>query len=109
MLASTHDWAKFGQLYLDDGLWQGRRLLPRGWRRYVTSITPASGDARYGAGFWRLPAGSGLPGGTFFASGFQGQYVIVIPSRELVVVRLGASHGANGVWAMVGELLAALR
>ena len=96
--ASAHDWAKLGQLYLDDGTWEGRRLLPEGWRDYVTRVTPASGEARYGAGFWRPARDIKLPADTFYASGFQGQYVLVIPSRELVIVRLGASN--SGVWRL---------
>ena len=109
MLASAHDWAKFGQLYLADGVWEGQRLLPDGWRDYVTRVTRESGDSRYGAGFWRVQADGSLPEDTFFANGFQGQYVVVIPSRELVLVRLGASHGSGGTWQLVESLVAAIR
>ena len=109
VLASAHDWAKFGQLYLSDGVWDGKRLLPQGWRDYVTRVTRESGNSRYGAGFWRARAGSSLPEDTFFANGFQGQYVVVIPSHELVVVRLGASHGSGGTWQLVEGVIAATR
>ncbi len=111
LLGAAHDWAKLGQLYLNDGLWNGRRLLPEGWREYVTRHTPLSGADSYGAGFWTVEhAGdSRLPRDTFFASGFQGQTIAVIPSRELVVVRLGASHGPTGTWQLITELLDAMR
>lgn len=99
--ASARDWARFGQLYLDDGIAGGRRLLPEGWVRWSTTPTPGTG---YGAGFWlnsvpgQVP-GWGIPWGlpkappdTFFARGFLGQFVVVVPSRRVVIVRLGTSQ-----------------
>ncbi|HSW07400.1 hypothetical protein [Aquabacterium sp.] len=90
-----------GQLFLDDGVAGGQRLLPAGWVRYTTTPTPGTG---YGAGFWlnsvdgQVP-GWGIPWGllhaprdSFFARGFLGQFVVVIPSRRLVIVRLGTSQ-----------------
>lgn len=110
VLASAHDWAKLGQLYLNDCVWEGERLLPDGWRDYVTRNTPESGTNSYGAGFWTLEQKDieGLPRDTFYANGFQGQWVIVIPSRSLVVVRLGASHGPTGTWPFVADLVSAM-
>ncbi len=109
-LANAHDWAKFGQLYLDDGVWNGKRILPEGWVEYVTRHTPESGENSYGAGFWTVEHNNpaGLPADTFFANGFQGQYVIVIPSRSLVIVRLGASLGPDGIWQLVQDLVSAM-
>lgn len=122
LLASARDWARFGQFCLDDGVVDGRRLLPEGWMRMSTTPTLATG---YGAGFWtnRVPGlvpGWGVPWGlsrapadTFFARGFMGQYVVVIPSERLVLVRLGASHERGddiaGTDRLVGEVLEALR
>jgi hypothetical protein len=106
LLATARDWARFGQLYLDDGVAGGQRVFSQGWLHYVTTPTPSSrpgargevfwepGRAAYGAGFWLFgPSGSsGLPPDTFDANGFQGQYLHVIPSKKLVVVRLGATN-----------------
>ena len=110
-LATAHDWAKFGQLYLNDGVWQGVRLLPRGWVDYVTRHTPESGTNSYGAGFWTVENSNdrGLPQDTFYANGFQGQYVIMIPSQSLVIVRLGASVGPDGIWKLGEEIVSAKR
>jgi CubicO group peptidase (beta-lactamase class C family) len=106
LLATARDWARFGQLYVDGGVAGGRRLFAEDWVRYVTTPTPASmSEARgavfwepdrvaYGAGFWLFGrnGSSGLPSDSFDANGFQGQYLHIIPSRSLVVVRLGATN-----------------
>jgi CubicO group peptidase (beta-lactamase class C family) len=109
-IATPRDWAKFGQLYLNDGVWEGERLLPEGWVDYVTRHTPESGSNSYGAGFWTVEQSNldHLPQDTFYANGFQGQYVIVIPSRSLVIVRLGASLGPDGIWQLVDDLVSAM-
>src|SRR5262249_13884932 len=97
MLASARDWARFGLVYLDDGVAGGRRFLPEGWVRYWAAPTP---DAYigYGAGFWtnlgdsrgaRNRIAHGWPSDAFFAAGSLGQYVIVLPSQQLVIVRFG--------------------
>ncbi len=98
MLATARDWARFGQLYLDDGVWNGERILPPGWVAYTTTPTAAAPDGRYGAHFWLNSGPPGrpqarrwpeLPADLFLAQGFQCQRVIIIPSRRLVAVRLG--------------------
>ncbi len=101
LFATARDWARFGLLYLQDGVWEGRRILPEGWVAYSTEVTPLSPKGRYGAHWW-LNRGEppdspnriwpGLPSDAYFASGFEGQYLMVIPSRELVLVRLGLTH-----------------
>lgn len=85
------DLARLGLLYQNDGMWQGKRLLPEDWRRFVT--TPSGpqpeGAFGYGAGFWLLNKSPGIPADAFGAFGNRGQYLIVIPSRQLVIVRQG--------------------
>jgi CubicO group peptidase (beta-lactamase class C family) len=98
--ATPRDWARFGLLYLQDGVWQGERILPAGWVRYTTTPTPGAPRGEYGAHTW-LNAGSATnpddrrwpaaPTDAFAALGFQEQKVIVIPSRKLVLVRFGAT------------------
>ncbi len=108
-LANTHDWAKFGQLYLNQGKWEGEQILPEGWGEYVSSHTPLSGKNSYGAGFWTAEHAilDGIPKDLYYANGFQGQNVLIIPSLEMVIVRLGASLGPTGVWELVRGLMAA--
>lgn len=103
--ASARDWARFGLLYLNDGVWQDQRILPPGWVDYSTTPTAKAPQGQYGAQFW-LNAGNSkdindrafpsLPPDMYWASGFSGQSVFVIPSRELVVVRLGTT--LDGSW-----------
>jgi CubicO group peptidase (beta-lactamase class C family) len=100
MLATARDWARFGQLYLQDGVWERRRLLPPGWVRYSTTQTPQSPGLVYGAHWWLglrpelgggTAAASRIPRDAFFAVGHEGQVLTVIPSLRLVIVRLGLS------------------
>jgi CubicO group peptidase (beta-lactamase class C family) len=99
MLATARDWARFGMLYLNDGVVGGKRILPEGWVKYSASPTP-NGWVGYGAGFWTNLGDSfgasyrnqrGWPHDAFFAKGTIGQYVIIVPSERLVIVRLGRS------------------
>ena len=88
---TARDLARLGLLYQYDGMWQGERLLPADWRRFVT--TPGGpqpdGPFGYGAGFWLLNKSPGIPADAFGAFGNRGQYLVVIPSRRLVIVRQG--------------------
>jgi CubicO group peptidase (beta-lactamase class C family) len=94
--ATARDWARLGQFWLQDGVWNGERLLPAGWLEWSTQPAPAAPHGEYGAHFW-LNAGRdgahqpmpGLPDKLFYASGFNGQIVAVFPEQEVVVVRLG--------------------
>jgi CubicO group peptidase (beta-lactamase class C family) len=114
MLATAREWAKLGQLYVDDGVWEGVRIFPPAWRSYVTRHTPESGGRAYGAGFWLTsPDGesgwNGVPLDAFYMDGFQGQVVMMIPSEELVLVRLGASPIGTGIGALAAGVVAARR
>ncbi|MFM8332206.1 MAG: serine hydrolase domain-containing protein [Candidatus Methylumidiphilus sp.] len=102
MYATARDWAKLGQLYLQDGMWQGRRLLPAGWVGYSTIPTPLAPGQQYGAHFWLNiqhdypnDPGRPLPPDAFHAMGHEGQCVSIIPSLGLVVVRLGLTRTAS--------------
>lgn len=92
MYATARDWAKFGQLYLQDGVWNGERILPEGWVKYSSAETPNS-HGQYAAQFWLYPKKENLPADLFQANGFEGQYVTIIPSKQLVIVRLGCTPG----------------
>ena len=98
MYASARDWARLGLLFLQDGVWQGVRILPEGWVGYTTTPTQLSPDSRYGAHVWlRLPDSPNLgtppmPEDAYYMLGYDQQIVAVIPSRDLVVVRLGLTR-----------------
>ncbi|MEM8993776.1 MAG: serine hydrolase [Acidobacteriota bacterium] len=114
--ATARDWARFGQLYLDDGVVNGERLLPEGWVGYSVRPTPKAPRGIFGAHFWLNaevdggPRWPDLPSDLYLASGFQGQAVVIIPSRRAVVARLGLSQ-AESSWdlpAFLADVLAAL-
>ena len=95
--ATPRDWAAVGQLALDDGVWEGRRLLPPGWIAESTKAVDVKSlePDPYASGWWpnQAPDGSlvedGLPADAYFAEGHDGQWIVVVPSERLVVVRLG--------------------
>jgi CubicO group peptidase (beta-lactamase class C family) len=93
MWSTLRDMARFGLFYLADGVWNGERLLPEGWSRYVATPAPAqpnSADGRgYGAQFWLFGPKQRLPEGCYAAAGARGQYVTIVPEHDLVVVRRG--------------------
>ena len=86
VFATARDFARFGYLYLRDGVWDGERVLPAGWVDHARRLTPGSGG-EYGAHWWLPPGGEGM----FSANGYRGQYVFVAPARDVVAVRLGES------------------
>jgi CubicO group peptidase (beta-lactamase class C family) len=117
---TARDWARFGELHRNDGVWNGKRVLPEGWVRYVTTPTPGAPDGRYGAHWW-LNAGDAsnparrqwpsLPPDAYAARGYSGQWVLVIPSSELVIVRLGIAvpdDGEDGTVELARALLDAV-
>lgn len=99
VLASARDWARFGQLYLDNGVVEGHRILPESWVRTARSET-AGAEGGYGAGFWinagqstgaRARRAMGAPAPSFFASGNFGQTVLIMPESDIVVARFSES------------------
>jgi CubicO group peptidase (beta-lactamase class C family) len=122
VFASPRDWARFGLLYLNDGAIGTTRILPQGWVKMSTTPTL---DAGYGAGFWlnntdtpvpSKPFAWGIPGAprdAFMARGYMGQYIVIVPSQKLVVVRMGFAHGPgadiDGVGRLVRDVTLALQ
>ena len=97
--ASARDWARLGNLYLQDGVWNGVRILPEGFVRFVTTVAPAwAADGRpiYGGFFWINGDGDlPIPRDAYFMAGAGGQFTIIIPSHDLVVVRQGHYRGGT--------------
>jgi CubicO group peptidase (beta-lactamase class C family) len=113
---TARDFARLGLLYLRDGVWDGRRVLPEGWVDFARTSAPETNADIYGAGWWLNPQqGKGRPlqvlidTGTerdaFRAQGFEGQVIMDIPSKDLVMVRLGLTPDADRGWAAVGDWL----
>jgi CubicO group peptidase (beta-lactamase class C family) len=101
LFATARDYVRFGLLYLHDGVWQGERILPEGWVEYARTTTPTAPKENYGAHWWRPSIderaaaearGVPLPEDTFHASGFEGQKLVIMPSRDLIVLRLGLCY-----------------
>jgi CubicO group peptidase (beta-lactamase class C family) len=118
-LATVRDWARFGLLYLRDGVWNNERILPAGWVKYSTTPAPKAPMGEYGALFW-LNAGARdnprrrlwphAPLDAFAAQGFQEQKIIMIPSEKLVLLRFGATSD-RAAWdtdAFIAEVIRAL-
>lgn len=105
--ATARDWARFGLLYLNDGVWNGKRILPEGWVKFTARASDArnsSKGGKYGALWWTNTSDNGnpankkyphVPSDCFSCQGYDGQYVWVIPSKKLVVVRLAFEQGSN--------------
>jgi CubicO group peptidase (beta-lactamase class C family) len=100
LFATPRDWARFGLLFLEDGVVGGRRILPEGWVRYSTTPTP-NAFVGYGAGWWinqgdsqgaRFRREHGMPAEAFMAMGIYGQTVVVVPSERLVIARFGTTY-----------------
>lgn len=111
MWATARDYAALGSLYLNDGVANGERILPDGWTRFARTPTV---EPTYGAGWWlegpHGPAAGpslldGSPADAFHARGLDGQLILVVPARRLIVVRLGYTpDGATG-WPAIGGCL----
>ncbi len=119
MFASARDWAKFGLLYLNDGVVGGKRILHEDWVDFCAAATL---DTDYAAGFWtnrsehpnaKARVRLGIPRDAFFASGDLGQRIVIMPSQKLVVVRLGDSvdptGDMRGLAQLVKEVIAAVQ
>jgi len=91
---TARGWARIGLLYLRDGVFEGERLLPEGWAKWVATPAPAWDPPVYGGFFWLNTLGQlAVPEDAYWAAGAGGQYTVIIPSLDLVVVRLGHLRG----------------
>jgi len=111
-LMTGRDWARLGNLYLQDGVWNGERLLPEGYVNFVSTLAPAwvaDGRPIYGGLFWINGDGAlPIPREAYYMAGAGGQYVFIIPSHDLVVVRLGRDAGTRPGTASLNKALALL-
>lgn len=111
-LGSGRDWARLGNLYLQDGVWNGERILPEGYAKFVSTVAPAwAADGRpvYGGFFWiNGTEAFPIPKEAYYMAGAGGQSTIIIPSHDLVVVRLGHFKGASPGEQALGRALALL-
>ena len=110
--STARDLARFGQLYAHDGMLDGERILPEGWLEYVSRPSgPQPGGAQgYGATFWLMNQSDGIPADTISANGNRGQYVVIVPSRNIVIVRRGEDPAGKrfDFIAFTRDVLAAL-
>ncbi|WP_417622234.1 serine hydrolase domain-containing protein [Parasphingorhabdus sp.] len=110
---TARDLGRLGMLYLDNGMWNGERLLPDYWRTLVSSPSgpqPAGRDFGYGATFWLMNQSEAIPPDAFAAFGNRGQYLVIIPSLDLVIVRRGYDTSENrfDIGAFSKDIVAAL-
>jgi CubicO group peptidase (beta-lactamase class C family) len=109
LYASARDFARLGLLFLHDGMWRGERLLPEGWVAYTLMPAKAAPDESYGAQIWlKLPESHGygeppMPHDAFYFLGHDEQIVAIVPSRDLVIVRLGLTQ-EGGDWDHARDL-----
>lgn len=111
---NARDLARFGLLYLQDGVWEGERLISSEWIEFVRTPAPAAASRGndYGGQWWLVPdARKGeVPADAYSTAGNRGQYVIIVPSHDLVIVRRGLDFGRQGFnrWDLTREVLKAI-
>ncbi|MEJ8567187.1 serine hydrolase domain-containing protein [Elongatibacter sediminis] len=109
---NARDLARFGLLYLKNGVWNGERLISEEWIEFVRTPAPATLDSgtEYGGQFWLVPDGrSDVPADAYTTAGNRGQFAIIVPSRDAVIVRRGLDYGKQGFnpWDLTREVLKA--
>ena len=110
---TARDLARLGLLYQQGGIWDGERLISEEWIEFVSTPAPASArnGNNYGGQFWLVPDGrTDVPKSAFSTAGHRGQFVIVIPTHDVVIVRRGLDFGAQGFdrWGLAREVLKAI-
>jgi CubicO group peptidase (beta-lactamase class C family) len=111
---NARDLARFGLLYLQGGVWNGERLVSEEWIDFVRTPAPATAESGnfYGGQWWLVPdSRTDVPEDAYSTAGNRGQYVIVVPSQDLVIVRRGLDYGRQGFnrWDLTREVLKAVR
>lgn len=111
---SARDLARFGLLYVQGGVWQGERLISKDWIEFVRTPAPATADlgSHYGGQFWLVPDDrDDVPKTAYSTAGNRGQYVVIIPSHDTVIVRRGLDYGKQGFsrWDLAREVLKAIK
>ena len=111
---NARDLARFGLLYLQGGMWHGESLLSRKWIQFVRTPAPATAQRgnQYGGQWWLVPDNrSDVPEDAYSTAGNRGQFVIVVPSHDLVIVRRGLDYGRQGFdrWDLTREVLKSIR
>lgn len=110
---NARDLARFGLLYLNEGMWMGERLISKEWVDFVSQPAPAAAPRGndYGAQWWLVPDDrkQEVPGSAYSTAGNRGQYTIVVPTHDLVIVRRGLDFGKQGFdrWSLLREVLKA--
>ena len=103
---TARNFARLGLLYLQDGMWQGKRILPAGWTKVVSTLAPAWKRPVYGGLFWINGDGAwNLPRDAYFMAGAGGQNTFIVPSHDLVVVRMGHQRGERVARRVTNEAL----
>ncbi len=108
--ATARDWSKLGLLYLKNGNWNGEQIFSKDWVSYATTPTPSS-NGLYGAGIWlntskELPD---VPENVYRFTGFQGQYVVMLPDHDMVIVRLGLVKDQASINDLVSGVIASIK
>lgn len=110
---NARDLARFGMLYLQGGVWDGERLISEQWIEFSSTPAPATvgRGGMYGAQWWLVPEGrSDVPSDAYSTNGNRGQYTVVVPSHNVVIVRRGLDYGRQGFsqWDLTREVLKAI-
>ena len=111
---NARDLARFGMLYLQGGVWNGERLLSEEWIEFVRTPAPATRERgnMYGGQWWLVPDGrTDVPKDAYSTAGNRGQFVVIVPSHDLVIVRRGLDWGRQGFdqWDLTREVLKAVK
>tara|TARA_B100001123_G_scaffold348613_1_gene398145 strand:- start:602 stop:2029 length:1428 start_codon:yes stop_codon:yes gene_type:complete len=110
---NARDLARFGLLYLNGGVWNGERLVSESWIDFIRTPAPATvgRGGHYGGQFWLVPEGrDDVPRDAYSTSGNRGQFVVIAPSHDLVIVRRGLDYGRQGFdrWGLLREMIKAV-